>query len=153
MLELVDLIAETRASKDYDRLAQFAPYAKLLGIRFTEENDGQLLFRLEYKPENIGNALLPALHGGVIAAFMEHSATLEILWRRETVTLPKIIDFSIDYLRPGRPEVLYAQCSLIRQGLRIANVAVNAWQNHTERLIATARMHFLLSQPESEGSP
>jgi uncharacterized protein (TIGR00369 family) len=143
----MDLVTQARANKDYDRLAEFVPYAKLLGIRFTEQPDGGLLFRLDYKPDNIGNTLLPALHGGVIAAFMEHSATLEILWNRETVTLPKIIDFSIDYLRPGRPETLFAQCSLIRQGLRVANVAVNAWQDNPERTVATARMHFLLSRP------
>lgn len=146
MFDLAELIAQTRASKDYERLAQFAPYAKLLGITFSEDADGKLLFRLDYKPENIGNSMLPALHGGVIAAFMEHSATLEILWHRETVSLPKIIDFSIDYLRPGRAEPLLAQCSLVRQGLRIANVAVSAWQGSPERMVATARMHFLLSR-------
>jgi uncharacterized protein (TIGR00369 family) len=150
MVELVELIAQSRATKDYERLAQFAPYAKLLGIAFGEEADGSLLYRLEYKPENIGNTLLPALHGGVIAGFMEHAATLEILWNRETISLPKIIDFSIDYLRPGRPEVLFAQCTLIRQGLRVANVAVSAWQGSPERTVATARMHFLLSRPGSE---
>ena len=144
---LVELIAQARAEKDYDRLAEFVPYAKLLGIRFREDEAGQLLFWLDYKPENIGNALMPALYGGVIAAFMEHAATLQILWQRETVTLPKIIDFSIDYLRPGRPETLYARCSLVRQGQRIANVAVSAWQGDPERMVATARMHFLLSRP------
>ena len=111
-----------------------------------------MLFSLPYRPSNIGNALLPALHGGVIAAFMEHSATLQLLWNMESTKLPKIIDFSIDYLRPGRPETLYADCSVVRQGQRVANVAVNAWQGSPERVVATARMHFLLSrqaQPQS----
>lgn len=147
MTELTDFIAQVRASKDYTQLAQFAPYARLLGIDFSEEPDGRLLFRLDYRPGNIGNSRLPALHGGVIAAFMEHAATLEILWQGEASKLPKIIDFSIDYLRPGRPETLFAHCTLVRQGQRVANLAVNAWQGSPDRTVATARMHFLLSRP------
>lgn len=146
MVELRELVARARAEKDYTGLAQFAPYAKLLGITFNEEADGGLLFRLDFRKDNVGNSLLPALHGGVIAAFMEHSATLQILWNMEATALPKVVDFSIDYLRPGRPETLFAQCSLIRQGQRVANVAVNAWQGRPDRTIATARMHFLLSR-------
>ena len=73
MSELSKLVASVRATKDYARLAEYSPYAQLLGIRFSEEQDGRLLFQLDYHPENIGNSRLPALHGGVIAAFMEHS--------------------------------------------------------------------------------
>jgi uncharacterized protein (TIGR00369 family) len=153
MIELTELVAQARAARDYQRLAEFAPYAKLLGIQFAEEADGSLLFRLDFRPDNVGNSLLPALHGGVIAAFMEHSATLQLLWNMETTTLPKVIDFSIDYVRPGRPETLFAQCSVVRQGQRVANVAVTAWQGSPERTIATARVHFLLSRrlPEVKG--
>ncbi|WP_258868243.1 hypothetical protein [Alkalilimnicola ehrlichii] len=44
---------------------------------------------------------------------MEHSALLQILWNMESDFLPKVIDFSIDYLRPGRPETILpsARCS------------------------------------------
>lgn len=153
MIELAELVAQVRADKDYERLAEFVPYAKLIGVSFTEQPDGSLLFSLQFRPDNIGNALLPALHGGVIAAFMEHSATLQLLWNMESTTLPKIIDFSIDYLRPGRPETLYAQCSVVRQGQRVANVAVNAWQGSPERVVATARMHFLLSRQAQNPRP
>jgi uncharacterized protein (TIGR00369 family) len=121
------------------------PYGRLLGIQFEELSDGALVFRLPFQQRNIGNPFLPALHGGVIGAFMEHAAILHLLWRQETTRLPKVIDFSIDYLRPGRPEEVLARCEVRRQGKRVANVGVVAWHGGDEdRMIATARSHFLL---------
>src|SRR5690606_16371236 len=71
---------------------------------------------------------LPALHGGVIAGFMEHAAMLHLLMFMGIPHLPKIIDFSIDYLRAGHYRDTYAQCQVWRQGRRVANVAITAWQ-------------------------
>lgn len=148
MKQLMAFVEEARAARDYQRVVDLVPYARLLGMGCEAADEGRLLFRLDYRPENVGNQLLPAIHGGVIAAFMEHAALLQVLWNLETTVLPKVIDFSIDYLRPGRPLPTYAQCSVIRQGQRVANVAVSAWQEAPERAIATARTHFLLSKPE-----
>jgi len=149
MKELIDLVLEARAAGDCQRLVDLVPYARLIGMDFSATKQG-LLFRLPFRQENVGNYLLPAIHGGVVAAFMEHSALLQILWNMESTILPKVVDFSIDYLRPARAETTYANCSVIRQGQRIANVAVSAWQGEPDRVVATARMHFLLSRPEEE---
>jgi uncharacterized protein (TIGR00369 family) len=150
MSELIRFCSDARVRKDYRCLVDLIPYARLLGMDFHEEDGGGLLFRLQFHPQNIGNQRLPALHGGVIGAFMEHAALLHLLWTMEMAVIPKVIDFSIDYLRPGRPEVVYARCNVIRQGQRVANVAVTAWQGLPEKSIATARIHFLLSKPKAE---
>ncbi len=150
MTELTQLISEARAAGDYQRVVDMVPYASMLGIAFEADENGRLLFRLEYNERNIGNSLLPALHGGAIAAFMEHAALLELVWNQETVLLPKVIDFSIDYLRPGRPETVFAECHVIRQGQRVANVSVTAWQGDRNRIIATGRCHYLLTRSEDE---
>ncbi|QBC45028.1 PaaI family thioesterase [Iodobacter fluviatilis] len=120
------------------------PYAKLLGIQSREEN-GQPLFFLPFQAHNIGNTILPALHGGVIGGFLENAAILHVMWASEVQSVPKIIDFSIDYLRTGRPEVLYGQCEIIRQGKRVANVLMTAWQDDCSKPVAVARAHFLLA--------
>lgn len=148
MIELTRFVADARARGDSRAMVDLIPYARLLGMDFSECEPGKLCYRLAYREQNIGNHLLPALHGGVIAAFMEHAALLELLWNQETSVLPKVIDFSIDYLRPGRPETTFAECTVVRQGQRVANVAVSAWQSSRERVIATARCHYLLSRPE-----
>lgn len=61
--------------------------------------------------------------------------------------LPKIIDFSIDYLRAGHYRDTYAQCQVWRQGRRVANVAITAWQTRQTEPIATARAHFKVDEP------
>ncbi|MCI0915260.1 PaaI family thioesterase [Pseudomonas putida] len=131
---------------DYQPLLALIPYAGLIGIT-CERQDDDLLFRLPANPDNIGNPLLPAIHGGVIAGFMELSAALYLLIYSESASIPKIIDFSIDYLRAGHFRDTYAQCQLWRQGRRVTNVAITAWQGDRQAPIATARAHFKI-EPE-----
>nr|WP_282876985.1 PaaI family thioesterase [Pseudomonas peli] len=133
---------------DYGPLLALIPYAGLIGIECERQGD-DLLFRLPASPDNIGNPLLPAIHGGVIAGFMElAAAALYLLIYSESASIPKIIDFSIDYLRAGHFRDTYAQCQLWRQGRRVTNVAITAWQGDRQsHPIATARAHFKI-EPE-----
>ncbi|HEN8799482.1 PaaI family thioesterase [Pseudomonas sp. CM25] len=134
------------AQGDYRPLLALIPYAGLIGIE-CERRGEDLLFRLPANPDNIGNPLLPAIHGGVIAGFMELSAALYLLIYSDSASIPKIIDFSIDYLRAGHFRDTYAQCQLWRQGRRVTNVAITAWQGDRQSPIATARAHFKI-EPE-----
>ena len=134
---------------DYEALLNLIPYAKLIGIECTRRGD-ELLFRLPANKDNIGNPILPALHGGVIAGFMELSASLHLLIAMKATQMPKIIDFSVDYLRAGLYRDTYAQCQVWRQGRRVANVAVTAWQATAGEPIATARAHFKIEELEIE---
>lgn len=121
--------------------AELIPYSGFIGLQ-CGESDGHPLFALPYKRENIGNVFLPALHGGMLGGFIESCAVL-FLYRQAGLTeLPKMIDFSLDYLRSGKPETTYARCALTRQGSRIANVAVEAWQSDLAKPIVVARCHF-----------
>lgn len=129
----------------YDALLDLVPYAKLIGIECTRLGD-ELLFRLPANKDNIGNPILPALHGGVIAGFMELSAALHLRVFTGAPGLPKIIDFSLDYLRAGQFRDTYAKCQVWRQGRRVANVAITAWQTTEAEPIATARAHFKIEE-------
>ncbi|MFT0869458.1 PaaI family thioesterase [Pseudomonas sp. CAM1A] len=137
---------QAHARGDYQPLLALIPYAGLIGIECERQGE-DLLFRLPANPGNIGNPLLPAIHGGVIAGFMELSAALYLLIYSESASIPKIIDFSIDYLRAGLYRDTYAQCQLWRQGRRVTNVAITAWQGDRDTPIATARAHFKI-EPE-----
>ena len=145
-LSLGQLVGEARRSKDYNSLVSLIPYAKLLGIECLRLGD-DMVFRLPANKDTIGNPILPAIHGGVIAGFMEHAAMLHLLMFMEIPHLPKIIDFSIDYLRAGHYRDTYAQCQVWRQGRRVANVAITAWQTTQTEPIATARAHFKVDEP------
>ncbi len=119
------------------------PYAVYLGIR-AEVQGEDILFILPCDDKLVGNPTLPAIHGGVVGAFMEQAAGLHLVARMTAPALPKIINFSLDYLRPARLRETYASCSLTRQGRQIANVSISAWQENSETPVAIARAHFLL---------
>jgi acyl-coenzyme A thioesterase PaaI-like protein len=131
---------------DYASLLHLLPYAKLIGVECSRVGD-ELLFRLPANKDNIGNPLLPAIHGGVIAGFMELSAALHLLIFTGSPGVPKIIDFSLDYLRAGQFRDTWARCQVCRQGRRVANVAITAWQTTLAEPIATARAHFKIEEP------
>lgn len=145
-LTLNQLLSQAHENGDYDSLISLMPYAKLLGMQCPRQGE-DLVFRLPANQDNIGNPILPALHGGVIAGFMEHAAMLHLLMFMGIPHLPKIIDFSIDYLRAGHYRDTYAQCQVWRQGRRVANVAITAWQTNQTEPIATARAHFKVDEP------
>jgi uncharacterized protein (TIGR00369 family) len=123
------------------------PYARFIGMQvqiFGDEMTGVL----PYVEHNIGNPQLPALHGGVIGAFMELTAISQLSIAEAQARLPRSVDVSIDYLRSGRPMTTYARAHINRVGRRIANVQVEAWQEERARPIAALRGHFMLTPAE-----
>jgi acyl-coenzyme A thioesterase PaaI-like protein len=136
-----------REHRDYDGIVALVPYARFLGIRVDPQAAAPRM-RLPYRGELIGNPVLPALHGGVTAAFMENAALLHLLLQLDEDRIPKSIDFAIDYLLSARPEDCYAACEITRAGGRVAHTLIRCWQNDPARPIAIARAHFLLSATE-----
>lgn len=126
---------------------QKIPYAVYLGIRAEVENN-DILFVLPADRKLIGNPTLPAIHGGVVGAFMEQAATLHLLAKMDDPVLPRIINFSLDYLRPARLRNTFARCTLTRQGRQIANVSITAWQENSELPVSIARAHFLVQDQD-----
>ncbi|MDF0605962.1 PaaI family thioesterase [Neisseriaceae bacterium TC5R-5] len=137
--------ARWREQKAYQQIVDALPYVKLMGVTMTEDADGDLRFSLPFAARNLGNTVLPALHGGLIGGFLESAAMIYLMWHREAPEAPKIIDFSLDYLRPGRPQTLFARCEITKQGKRVAHVLIEAWQDDERKPVAVARAHFLLN--------
>lgn len=145
-------LQQARAQGDYAALLELIPYAKLIGVECSRLGD-ELLLRLPANKDNIGNPLLPAIHGGVIAGFMELAAALHLLVFTGSPGVPKVIDFSLDYLRAGQFRDTYAKCQVCRQGRRVANVAITAWQSTQAEPIATARAHFKIEETDVAPKP
>ncbi|NDV49467.1 MULTISPECIES: PaaI family thioesterase [Roseobacteraceae] len=146
-------------------LAGGVPYVNFLGITFDRRGD-ELTGVLNFDEKLIGNPDLPALHGGVTAAFLEVTSIITLSWMSlwgevesgrldlETLEqgrlprLPKTIDFTIDYLRPGLPRDAYARARVTRSGRRYASVHAEAWQDNRDRPIVQAVGHFLMPWDE-----
>ncbi|MGB0504973.1 MAG: PaaI family thioesterase [Pikeienuella sp.] len=144
-----------------NRLAQSVPYNGFLGVDFQRMGD-ELTGILSYDWTLIGNPALPALHGGVIGAFLEITAQMQLTWGQvwtqfedggETAeridqgnfpAVPKTIDITVDYLRSGKPRDAYARASVQKLGRRVANVRIEAWQDARSKPIAAAHGHFML---------
>ncbi len=143
MTKLLDLLTEVRRTRDCPRLVEAIPYCRFLGIS-CESVDGALRGKLTYSRALVGNTALPALHGGTLGALLESTAAFELLWQAESVVLPKTINITIEFLRPAKPVDTYARAIITRQGRRVANVRVEAWQDDPESPVAVAHGHFLI---------
>lgn len=140
---MINLIKVARENKALDELIDQVPYAKLIGMQAIYIGD-ELLFKLPALESNIGNHTLPAIHGGCIGGFMELAAGFHVLSLIECERIPKVVDFSLDYLRPGRFKDTFCRCQVVRQGRKVVNVSISAWQTKEAQPIANARTHLLL---------
>jgi uncharacterized protein (TIGR00369 family) len=144
-LPLAELVRQVRKTREYDRLTDAIPYTRYLGIGVADIA-GEMLCRMTYTPKLIGNSLLPALHGGTLGALLESAAVFELLLQSDTERVPKVISLTVDFLRSGKPQDTFAKALITRQGRRVANVRVEAWQDDRTRPIASAHALFLLAE-------
>lgn len=160
--EPVQVVKERRDAA-LKALLHGVPYIQFLGIGFDRRGD-ELTAVLPFDDKLIGNPLLPALHGGVTAAFLEVTAIIGLAWSfvwedmesgrldprsldpDHLPRLPKTIDFTVDYLRSGLPRDAYARARVNRSGRRYASVHVEAWQDNRARLFAQGTGHFLMPE-------
>lgn len=143
-MSFAERLAEARSSGGFETLVDAIPYLKWLGLRI-EARDGELISILPFQDMLIGNPMLPALHGGVTGSFLESAAIISLMAAMPTPALPKTINITIEYLRPGGPTDTYAAGIITRQGRRVANVRAEAWQEDRAHPIAAASAHFLLA--------
>jgi uncharacterized protein (TIGR00369 family) len=116
------------------------PYARFLGVRLEQGQNGPIAV-LPFAERLIGNPILPALHGGVVASFLELAALARLGAEGRRA---RTIDITVDYLRPARPVTFYAEARILKLGRRAANLAVEAWQEDRESPVAALRGHFML---------
>ncbi len=136
-------IAALKRTRDITAINRLIPYARALGLEAMIDGDA-LVTVLRFRDDNIGNYVLRAVHGGVVGALLEHAAILHLLMETEAAVVPKIVNLSVDYLRPCLAADTFAQGRVIRQGRRVANVRAEAWQDSPARPVAAAHAHFLL---------
>lgn len=119
------------------------PYAGFLGVE-VDRASGKLECVLPFRQEIVGNVMLPAIHGGVIGAFLELTAILRLIDESGTDNVPKPINFAIDYLRSAGPMTTRARADIFKLGRRVAVVHVIAWQDDPTRPVAAGNGKFLL---------
>ena len=125
------------------------PIVQTLGMRCDVKGDDMTAI-LPFNNKLIGNFSLKALHGGAIGTFLELTAMAQLFLESDVEKLPRTINITVDYLRRGRAENLFARAYIVKMGRRMSSVRVEAWQAERSKVVAAMQGHFLLSRPELE---
>ena len=134
------------------------PFAARLGLRAVLDGEG-VLCTMPFSAQLIGNPSLPALHGGIVATFLEATALATVMhaqrapenYGRCGQDIPRVISTTVDYLRPGGPRDTFGQAQIIRLGARLSTVVATVWQDNRDKPVARANCHFLVAaQPAAK---
>jgi acyl-coenzyme A thioesterase PaaI-like protein len=142
------------------------PYWQFMGFQFHHAGD-DITAVMPFVDRLIGDPTGPALHGGATASLLEvagfvtlgfaylcHQAENGVIDAKALMAgalpdlLPKTINITVDYLRPGQLCDTFARAQIIRSGRRYANVQITAWQDAKTRPIAQAMAHFAMPDPK-----
>ena len=118
-----------------------SPMARWLGFSVAMEGD-EAIYSLAFDDKHIGNAMIRALHGGAIAAFLEFSAQCALRTRLGEGAAIATVNADIDYLRSSRAEDMKARVTILRAGRRMAFVEATGWQQDETKPVATARFRI-----------
>jgi uncharacterized protein (TIGR00369 family) len=125
------------------RALELIPYARFIGVEMEDGPDGPVCV-LAFRDDLVGNMALPAVHGGVVGAFLELTALVGLLEQTDDERVPRPINMSVNYLRSVGPRPTRARAEIVKHGRRIANVRVVAWQDDPAKPVAAATGNFLL---------
>lgn len=121
------------------------PYARYLGLSL-QLDGADIVLRMPFREDLVGNARLRAVHGGALGALLEFAAICQLMAVAEVKTFPKIVNITMEYLRGAQPPLdTFARATVTRHGRRVANVRAIAYQADASKPITAANAHFLLS--------
>ena len=132
----------TRAQQLEGFLAQ-VPIVQTLGMHCDIKGD-DMVGVLPFQKKLIGNFTIKALHGGAIGTFLEMTAMAQLFLVSESERPARTINITVDYLRQGKAQDLYARATVVKLGRRMASVRAEAWQAEREKPVAALLGHFLV---------
>jgi len=134
-------------AEQFQALLAKVPIVQTLGMRCEIKGDDMTAV-LPYHKKLIGNFAIKALHGGAIGTFLELTAMAQLFLVTEVEQPPRTINLTVDYMRQGRAEDLFARATVVKLGRRMASVRAEAWQAERSRPVAALMAHFLVTRVE-----
>ena len=126
--------------------SELPPYARAMGMEIDRIEGNAPVVAMDFAERAMGRPGF--FHGGAIGGLLEMAGFCAIeaeLERQGIDARIKPINISVEYLRGGITERMFARGEVVRAGRRIANVRVEAWQSDRERPVANCWMNFSLS--------
>ena len=146
-VDLKAITAQVRSSGNFRPLVEAIPFARFLRLEVARDAEG-LLTTMRFAPHQVGNSLIPALHGGTLGALLESAAIFSLLWEVPAENAPKTINVTVQFLRTARTADTFARAEIFKQGRRVATVRAQCWQDSPDKPVASATAQFLLTPRE-----
>ena len=140
-----ECIRQCRQSGDWSALLGRVPFLRFVGISIGANVEGPFC-TLAYAERLVGNARLPALHGGTLAVLLETTATVHMLVTTDIDTLPEPATMTVNFLRSAGAHDTFAAARILKRGRRLSTLHVDAWQTERSRLVASASVHLVHGQ-------
>ena len=141
--------AHQLSNEQLSNLIARSPYLSRFNYQANLCTDNGLTVQLPFSERLIGNAIIRAIHGGVVASFLENTAWLEVCSRLGNTTPVRPFTTTNDYLRPTQDHDLFGKAEVVKWGKRSVSVVAVAWQQNPEKPVSQATCHFLIS-PEGK---
>lgn len=132
-------------SVDLAAIIASSPFGRFLDIGAQVDERGVLAI-LPIRDELIGNVMLPAMHGGCVASFLEITCQLQVAHETGAIAPARTIDISVEYLRPARRETLFGRARIRRLGRRVATIHAEAWQQDEAKPVCLLQSHLRLPE-------
>lgn len=129
--------------EDLQQYIESNTFLQFLNLRVLSNTKEEISTSMNFEQKFVGNPIMQNFHGGIIASYLEASASLLILNKMENNT-PKPINLTIDYIRPAGPRAMKGYAKLVRSGRRMSTVEAIAWQMDPEKPVAKSVLHFLM---------
>lgn len=134
-----------------DALIRNPPFHAWLGVHATETGPGRAVLRIPPNPDFVGNPLVPAVHGGIIAALIDLAGGAALFVELQFPT--PTIDMRVDYLKPAfAGKALLADARVKQLGKTVAFVDIDV-SDEDGRLVATGRCAYSVKDPGVRGGP
>jgi len=131
-------------------IEEYIPFNKFLGIRAARVERGNVKLELPWRDEFIGDPMKRAVHGGVLSTMADVAGGMAV-WSSLEDPMARVstVDLRVDYLRPGKPQMILAESVLVRLGGRIAVADVKLYHPGGEgEPIATGKGVYAVKVPK-----
>ena len=130
---------------------EMIPFNKFLGVRVLLLEPGRVELEIPWRDELIGDAMKPAMHGGVISTLADTAGGI-CIWGALDHPAARVstIDLRVDYLRPGRAEALIGEATAVRVGRSVGVADIRLFHPGARgELIATGKGVYAIKTPRA----
>ena len=118
------------------------PFHATLGLQVLQAQAGISRLILPFRPDLLGDAGRPAIHGGVLATVLDVAGGAAVMSMIGEHDRTSTIDFRVDYLRPGEKRDLFGEARIVRMGTRVAVASALVHHGDPTQPVAEGRLVY-----------